>query len=251
MMSLLKSSKPAGFNNVMNLGSSLLIQMLFHIPKVTLEKLRGNAIGILKKNNAIVNPEILSFHLQENGYQLPRYNDYKYYNPSYSYLRDQYNQIKKSGDFSAWEKFAALLFTSVTGFEPILDVRPGDKSYQFDVVIRNVSAADFSIKWLGDYFALECKYYNTDPVGVDAINHFASKLRYHDFKCGIFFTKTPLSGWGAKAGEQHGKLVQTKIFNRLGLIIFDFSEKDIESILDGKNLIEVLFDKYEQVRLDL
>lgn len=64
-------------------------------------------------------------------------------------------------------------------------------------------------------------------------------------------TKTPISGWKTKSREVAGRLVQTKIFNRQGLIIFDLSKGDIESILDGRNLIEILIEKYEKVRLEL
>lgn len=245
------NNRPSTVLNAMELGSAHLLQFAFHMPKINLERLREKAILILKDSPTILNSEMLFFYIQKTGYQSPRYNDYKYYNPSYPHLKDRYKEIKAKKDAKAWEEFAALLFSSVRGFESILDVKPGDRSYQFDVVIRNVSSYDFSIQWLGDYFALECKYYDDDSVGVNELNHFASKLLYHDFKCGIFFTRTPISGWKSSQGQQYGKLVQTKIFNRQGLIIFDFSENDIETILEGTNLIEVLFEKYEQVRLDL
>ena len=113
-----------------------------------------------------------------------------------------------------------------------MDVRPGYSSYQFDVVIRNITPNDFSIPWLGEYFAIECKYYRKGTVGTEDLDHFASKLKYHDFKCGIIVTDTPISGWKTTSGEVAGKLVQTKIFNRQGLVIFDLSKDDIESILN-------------------
>jgi len=237
--------------NSMSAPICKLLQLYFHIPKINLESQRDNALRVLDENPNIYNPELLIFKMREKGCQIPRYGDYRYYHPSYPYLRREYKRTKETDDFKEWEKFAAFLFSSVEGFEPILDVKPGFSSYQFDVVIRNVTPYDFSISWLGEYFAIECKYYGKDSVGVEDLNHFASKLKYHEFRCGIIFTKTPISGWKTKSGEVAGRLVQTKIFNRQGLIIFDLSKGDIESILDGRNLIEVLIEKYEKVRLEL
>ncbi len=236
----------------MNAPICQLLQLYFHMPKINIKYLQDNAFRVLDENPSIYNPELLIFKMREKGYQVPRYVDYRYYHPIYPYLREQYEKIKETDNYKEWEKFAAFLFSSVEGFEPILDVKPGFSSYQFDVVIRNIVPNDFSISWLGEYFAIECKYYeNKKKVGVEELDHFASKLKYHDFKCGIIFTKTPISGWSTKSGEVAGKLVQTKIFNRQGLIIFDLTKDDIESILDGRNLIEVIIEKYEKVRLEL
>ncbi len=237
--------------NSMDVPISQMLQLYFHIPKINLQHLRDNALNTLQKIPNINDPELLAFTMRQQGYQIPRYSDYTHYHPSYPYLREQYERIKEAEDAKEWERFAAFLFSSVEGFEPILDVKPGYSAYQFDVVIRNLTSHDFSISWLGEYFAIECKYYGRKAVGVEELDHFASKLKYHDFKCGIIFTKTPISGWKTTSGETAGKLVQTKIFNRHNIIVFDISADDIESILAGRNLIEVLIEKYEKVRLEL
>lgn len=228
-----------------------LLQFYFQVPQVNIENLKRTAMEILSNNLDILDPEKLVFAMRKKGHQIPRHTDYKYYNPSYVHLEKEYETVRGTDDDKKWEEFAALLFSAVEGFEPILDVKPGYSSYQFDVVIRNLTPDDFTIPWLGEYFAIECKYYQTNSVGTDDINHFAAKLKYHDFKCGIIFTKTPLSGWKSKSGEYAGKLIQTKILNRDGIIIFDLIEKDIEEIINGRNLVEVLIEKYEKVRLEL
>ena len=145
--------------------------------------------------------------MRQEGKQVPKFSDYRYYQPPLHFLKNKYGEIKKSENAKEWEKFAAYLFSSVEGFEPIFDVKPGFKSYQFDVVVRNLTPPDFSITWLGDYFAIECKYYSSSSVGSEELNHFASKLKYHDFKCGILFTKTPISGWKTDSPEKAGKPV--------------------------------------------
>ncbi len=165
-----------------------LLQFYFQVPQVNIENLKRAAMEILSNNPDILDPENLVFTMRKKGHQIPRYTDYKYYNPSYVHLEKEYEIVRETVDDKKWEEFAALLFSAVEGFEPILDVKPGYSSYQFDVVIRNLTPDDFTIPWLGEYFAIECKYYGTNSVGTDDINHFASKLKYHDFKCGIIFS---------------------------------------------------------------
>jgi hypothetical protein len=70
-------------------------------------------------------------------------------------------------------------------------------------------------------------------------------------KSGIIFTKSPISGWKGNEGEQYGKLVQTKIFNRENKIVFDINADDIDRIFEGINLIELIIEKYESLRLGL
>jgi len=70
-------------------------------------------------------------------------------------------------------------------------------------------------------------------------------------KSGIIFTNRPISGWKDNKGEQYGKLVQTKIFNRDNIIVFDINADDVGRLFKGINLIELMIEKYESVRLGL
>ena len=162
-----------------------------------------------------------------------------------------YNQVTQNDDAKLWEQFTAFLLSSIDGFEPMTNLKPGDGTYESDCVIRNSTRSELFLCGLGDYIGVECKYFSKDSVSVKEINHFAGKLNFHDMKTGILFTKTPVSGWKNDQGERYGKLVQTKIFNRNGIVIFDINIDDVDKILEGKNLIEMLIEKYEVVRLGL
>ena len=70
-------------------------------------------------------------------------------------------------------------------------------------------------------------------------------------KVGYFFTKNPISGWKDNKSNQYGKLIQTKLFNRDNIIIFDINADDIDRIFAGINLVELIIEKYESVRLGL
>ena len=43
---------------------------------------------------------------------------------------------------------------SITGFEPLLDIKPGDGSYQFDCIIRNNTESGLFNFDLGDYIGV-------------------------------------------------------------------------------------------------
>ena len=131
------------------------------------------------------------------------------------------------------------------------NLSPGDGSYEFDIIIRNCSRENLFVSKLGDYIGIECKYFKTKKVDVEKLNHFASKLKYHDMTCGIIFSKTDISGWKNAQGERYGKLVQSKIYNRNGIVVFQINHGDISRVLNGINLIELLIEKYENVRLGL
>lgn len=229
-----------------------LLQLYFDVPVINLQNLKKNSMELLEnESDTILNPELLKFKLREVGYQTPRLIDYQSYRPNISYLKSMYNKASETNDFKLWEQFAAFLFSSIDGLEPITNLRPGEGSYEFDVIIRNCSRNELFLSMLGDYIGVECKHLTKETVNVKELNHFASKLKYHDMKTGIIFSKTPISGWKNQKGEQYGKLVQAKIFNRNGIIVFDISESDIERILNGINLIELVIEKYEDVRLSL
>ena len=58
---------------------------------------------------------------------------------------------------------------------------------------------------------------------------------------------------GLSLSLQHKPQLRTriKIFNRYNIVIFDINENDGSRILDGINLIELIIEKYEEVRLGL
>ncbi|MBN1683207.1 hypothetical protein JW865_06615 [Candidatus Bathyarchaeota archaeon] len=229
-----------------------MLQLYFGVPAINLKELYNNSIEVLKnENELILHPEILQFRLRNKGIQTPRLIDYRYYHPNLSYLKSTYNNILNYDDFKLWEKFAAYLLSSIDGFEPITNLSTGEGTYEFDVIIRNNTNIELFTSKFGDYIGVECKYYKEKTITVEQLNHFASKLKYHDIRCGVIFTKTSISGWTDIEGQKYGKLVQTKIYNRNNIIIFDINNEDVNRILDGKNLVELLIEKYETVRLGL
>lgn len=231
---------------------SEMLQLHFDVPLENLVSLHNKSLALLASDTEIIlNPDVLKFKLRHLGHQIPRLIDYRSYHPSISYLTAMYGKITGTGDFSLWEQFAAFLLSSIDGMEPITDLKVGGGTYQFDVIIRNCSNNDLLKSILGDYIGIECKLYNDESVNVEQLDHFAMKLKYHNMKSGVIFSKNSISGWKNNKGEIYGKLVQTKIFNRDNIIIFDINADDIDRIFKGINLIELIIEKYESVRLGL
>jgi hypothetical protein len=231
---------------------SEMLQMHFDVPFENLISLHERVYeALMNDSEMVLNPNVLTFKLRRLGYNIPRLIDYKTYHPNIPYLRTMFQKITETADFVLWEQFAAFLMSAIDGMEPITDLRVGGGTYQFDAIIRNCIQNDLLKNILGDYVGIECKLYSEERVNAEQIDHFAMKLKYHDMKSGIIFTKNSISGWTDSQGEQYGKLVQTKIFNRDSIIIFDINQEDVNKILNGTNLIELIIEKYESVRLGI
>ena len=169
-----------------------LLQLYFDVPIINLQNLRSRSIVLLERGGEhVLNPEELMFKLRNAGHQTPRLVDYQSYHPHISYLRSIHDEATRTNDPKLWEQFAAFLLSSIDGLEPITNIRVGGGSYEFDVVVRNFSKSELFTGKLGDYIGVECKYLEQREVSVEQLDHFASKLKYHDMKCGIVFSRTP------------------------------------------------------------
>ncbi len=65
---------------------------------------------------------------------------------------------------------------------------------------------------------------------------------------GILFSRNGISGSG---NTKFAAREQLKIFQDRGIVVVVFDEADIRRVAQGGNLIQILRQKYESVRLDL
>ena len=173
-------------------------------------------------------------------------------NPVYSHLLLK-SIMEPSGtkiDGTKLEHFASYMLGSIPGFE--VELRKQTRDYHFDGFIRNRGLMlDFRAD-LGNYILVECKDW-TRPASVDTISHFAFKLQMHDCRAGILFSKNGITGIsGAGEGDpRYAALTLLKSYHHAGRIIMILDENDFKEAAEGKNLIQILQGKYEQVRFDL
>lgn len=178
--------------------------------------------------------------VEQKSILIARSREEQLYKPNLEYLKTLRKQAFSDATGKALELFAFYLFSCVDGFEPIF--RKTTASFHFDVVVRNLIIDHPLLKNLGDYIGVECK--NTDNVNVSQVDHFILKLRLHNMKCGIIFTRKRVTG----ANGTYSKAVIEKIFQRDGIIIFTITKTDINKIIDGCNFLSMLLKKYEDTR---
>jgi hypothetical protein len=100
---------------------------------------------------------------------------------------------------------------------------------------------------LGRYFVCECKDW-AKPANFTTMAKFCRVLDSTKSRFGILFSKSGISG--AKTSTNAAR-EQLKVFQDRGIVIVVVDLNDLEAIGDGANLVRLLRQRYEAVRLDL
>lgn len=144
-----------------------------------------------------------------------------------------------------FENLIVYIFSAVVGFEVGYYrawARRGE--FEYDIIVRNLITTDPVFTNFGPYFLVESKYWS-EPVSVEAINHFIAKILGHDVKCGVLV---------AKEGVPKGPANQTivRAYHRHGILVLVLTLEDIENVVEGRaNLLVELLSEFERVRFDL
>lgn len=101
-----------------------------------------------------------------------------------------------------------------------------------------------------DCFLGECKNYNTS-VSVTYVGKFCSLLLTNNVKLGIIFSYHGVSGSGWNCGAG---LIKKFYLHKENLderfCIIDFSFEDFKSILEGKNMLDIIEEQLQSLRFD-
>ena len=100
---------------------------------------------------------------------------------------------------------------------------------------------------LGRYFICECKDWQ-GPADFTAFAKFCRVLDAAKCRFGILFSRAGISGTGRAIDAAREQL---KVFQDRGLVIVVITETDLQHLTQGGNLIALLRERYEIVRLDL
>ena len=118
---------------------------------------------------------------------------------------------------------------------------------EYDVVCSmNGNYIDFRSEF-GRYFVCECKDWKS-RAGISVIAKFCRILDSTKARFGILFSSAGITGMDDAAFAARE---QQKIFQDRGLVIIVIDETDLEAVARGENFINILRNKYEDVRLDL
>lgn len=166
-----------------------------------------------------------------------------------SYLRERLEEdgvpSQEKGD--RLEYLAAYLLRTLPGARVVSKSKAPD--HEVDLIItQRTPYNSYLLDVLGRALIVECKNWDT-PVGVDALNHFVSKMRFHRSSCGILFSRRGISGEGAKGDVRFAQLTQLRWFHQDGCAVLVVDGDDIGSLLErATSFGELLLDKYEHLR---
>jgi len=144
------------------------------------------------------------------------------------------------------EYLASYLMSCIPGCR----TRFRQKTYSTDHdVICNIDGIynDFRSEF-GRIFICECKDYKKNSMDFSDTAKFIQVLNSTKSKFGIIFSPTGITGENKTINADREIL---KIFQNLGIVIIVINSNDLDSICNGKNLINLLRNKYEKIRLDL
>jgi hypothetical protein len=150
-----------------------------------------------------------------------------------------------SGDGTALERLAHYLIAAMPGCRARMRMRSSSTDYDI-VGFLEGPFVDFRAD-LGRYFLCECKDWKK-KADFTAIAKFSSVLDSVKAPCGIIFSTHGITGEGRTVDAERQLL---KAFQARGQVVLVVSQKDLKDVAKGRNSVEVLRSKYEEVRLDL
>lgn len=143
-------------------------------------------------------------------------------------------------------RLVSYLFSTVGGFEIVGEnILTKPIEHDYDVLIRNLITKDPIFAEFGRYIVAECKFI-TKKAGIDELSKLLYKVRYHDCKCGVLFSKK-----GVSFGTNFNLTIK-KAFNRDSTIILVIKQLDVENIIKERTtFLGVLLSAYERVKFQV
>lgn len=149
----------------------------------------------------------------------------------------------KSGE--TLELIAEYLLSCMPGCRTTRRRRSGSTDYD---VICSMDGLDIDFRSeLGRYFVCECKDW-ASPADFTTMAKFCRVLDSTKARFGVLFSSSGVTGASKTAFAESEQL---KVFQDRGVVIVVLDRGDIEAVASGANLISLLRDRYEAVRLDI
>jgi hypothetical protein len=151
--------------------------------------------------------------------------------------------LKKAdaADDNSLEDLAEYLVSCIAGCR--CSKRKQTPSTEFDLLCSvEGTPTDFRSEW-GRYFVCECKNSLKHKVDFTDFAKFCRMLDSVKAKFGIIFSQLGL--------EESARREQQKIFQERGTVLVVLDRADLKEVGRGRNLITLLRQRYESIRLDL
>lgn len=118
---------------------------------------------------------------------------------------------------------------------------------QIDGIVE-IESTDLITRGWGQHIVYECKNWNSRP-GLPEVAVLLFKMLLVDAYVGIMFSPEGITE--PKGPYLNAKGVITFAYWRLKRVILHFDQRDLKRIHDGENFIEMLNEKYRDVKLSL
>jgi hypothetical protein len=159
------------------------------------------------------------------------------------YVRHLLEQLG-GGKGDVLELLAEYLMSCMPGCRTMR--RKPSKSTDYDIVCSmDGFELDFRSEF-GRYFVCECKDWK-NPADFTVMAKFCRVLDSTKSRFGILFSKSGISGAGR---TEYAEREQLKVFQDRGMVIVVVDLEDLHTVEKGANLVQLLRERYEAVRLD-
>jgi hypothetical protein len=190
-------------------------------------------------------PENLLQQIDDNWLiELPSRPEAFAYRVNSRYVRHLLAQLGR-GSGKELEHLASYLMSCMPGCRTKTRMRSRSTDYDVVCAMEGIDV-DFRSE-LGRHFVCECKDWN-NPADYTTMAKFCRVLDSTKSRFGILFSRAGISGVG-KAQNAEGE--QLKVFQDRGIVIIALDQSDLERVADGANLVAILRERYEKVRLDI
>ena len=174
---------------------------------------------------------------------LPSPGEAFYYAVNDLYVR-RLMSVLSDGSGLALERLAEYLLSCMPGCKTKRRVASGSSDYD---IVCSMEGFDVDFRSeLGRYFICECKDWSL-PADFTTMAKFCRVLDSIKSKFGILFSSAGITGAGKTA---YAEREQLKVYSDRGIVIVVLDSKDLQAIAAGANLIWLLREQYEAVRLD-
>jgi hypothetical protein len=176
--------------------------------------------------------------------EIPSANEVAAYRINQVYARHLFDQLGQ-GSGRSLELLAHYLLSCMPGCRATRRVRTPSTDYDVVCAMEGFEV-DFRSEF-GRYFVCECKDWSA-PADFTTMAKFCRVLDSTKARFGVLFSSEGISG--AK-DTKHAAREQLKIFQDRGVVIVVLDKADLEQVIGGVNLTQLLRKRYEEVRLDL
>ena len=201
-------------------------------------------------------PDYVLQHLDESLWlkRFPSESELLVYRPNLHYLSELIAQSNskqttgrgvKSLPGEPFEFLAQYLFQLIPGCRAAR--RRVTNETDFDVWCQFEGVMHDFRRELGHYWLIECKNWKK-PVGFTEVAKFALVLVSVNCKFGVMFARKGISK--GISGFEDAARARVKLYQNAGIVIAVIEESDLDRIIKGESLIDILRESYEEVRFD-